>query len=157
MWFISFFPPGARGKMIGLRTKSTVPTLCLFVYSVSCLEGLSRPLPLLAQMPWKAAQYRKTQNLSQTFWFHSLALLDTGSDPSWVTWAFHAMIFQSIKRALGTSLVVRWLRLCASSAGNSRSIPDWGTKSPCALRRLSPNDWAWVFCSPWATTENGCG
>ena len=27
--------------MIGLRTMSTVPTLCLFVYSVSCLEGLS--------------------------------------------------------------------------------------------------------------------
>ena len=143
MWFISFFPPGARGKMIGLRTKSTVPTLCLFVYSVSCLEGLSRPLPLLAQMPWKAAQYRKTQNLSQTFWFHSLALLDTGSDPSWVTWAFHAMIFQSIKRALGTSLVVRWLRLCLPG----QSIPDWVARIPHTLWSKNPKVKQKQYCN----------
>ena len=27
-----------------------------------------------------------------------------------------------------TSLVVLWLRLCASIAGNTGSIPGWGTK-----------------------------
>ena len=32
----------------------------------------------------------------------------------------------------GTSLVVQWLRLCASVAGNMDSIPGWGTKIPHA-------------------------
>ena len=30
----------------------------------------------------------------------------------------------------GTSLVVQWLRLRASIAGGTGSIPDWGTKIP---------------------------
>ena len=30
----------------------------------------------------------------------------------------------------GTSLVDPWLRLCASNAGGSGSIPSWGTKIP---------------------------
>ena len=33
---------------------------------------------------------------------------------------------------LRTSLVVRWLRLCASNAGGTGLIPDWGTKTPRA-------------------------
>ena len=32
----------------------------------------------------------------------------------------------------GASLVVQWLRLCASVAGNRGSIPGWGTKIPHA-------------------------
>ena len=30
----------------------------------------------------------------------------------------------------GASLVVQWLRLCASTAGGMGSIPGWGTKIP---------------------------
>ena len=30
--------------------------------------------------------------------------------------------------ALGTSLVVQWLRFCAASAGGTVLIPGWGTK-----------------------------
>ena len=33
----------------------------------------------------------------------------------------------------GTSLVVWWLRLHASIAGDMGLIPDWGTKIPCAV------------------------
>ena len=32
----------------------------------------------------------------------------------------------------GTSLVVQWLRLCASNSGGTGSIPGQGTKSPHA-------------------------
>ena len=34
---------------------------------------------------------------------------------------------------IGTSLVVQWLRLHASTAGGAGSIPGWGTKIPHAL------------------------
>ena len=30
----------------------------------------------------------------------------------------------------GTSLVVQWLRFCASNAGGLGSIPGWGSKTP---------------------------
>ena len=33
-----------------------------------------------------------------------------------------------IQRGQGTSLVVQWLRLCATTAGGMGSIPDWETK-----------------------------
>ena len=33
----------------------------------------------------------------------------------------------------GTSLVVQWLRLSASTAEGMGSIPGWGTKIPCAV------------------------
>ena len=33
---------------------------------------------------------------------------------------------------VGTSLVVQWLGLCASTEGSTGSIPDWGTKIPHA-------------------------
>ena len=33
----------------------------------------------------------------------------------------------------GTSLVVQWLRLCASNAGIAGSISGWGTKIPYAV------------------------
>ena len=36
--------------------------------------------------------------------------------------------------ALGTSLVVQWLRLCASTARGMGSIPGWGTKILHALQ-----------------------
>ena len=36
-------------------------------------------------------------------------------------------------RCPGTSLVVQWLRLHASSAGGAGSIPGWGTKIPHAV------------------------
>ena len=30
--------------------------------------------------------------------------------------------------------MVRWLRLCASTAGDMGSIPGWGTEIPCAAQ-----------------------
>ena len=33
---------------------------------------------------------------------------------------------------MGTSLVVQWLRLCASNVGDTCSISGWGTKTPYA-------------------------
>ena len=33
----------------------------------------------------------------------------------------------------GTSLVVQWLGLPASKAGDTGSMPDWGTKIPQAV------------------------
>ena len=38
------------------------------------------------------------------------------------------------KKAWGTSLVVRWLRLCAPNAGGTVSIPGRGTKIPQAAQ-----------------------
>ena len=38
----------------------------------------------------------------------------------------------------GTSLVVQWLRLCASDAGGTGSIPGRGTKIPHAVQHGSP-------------------
>ena len=35
--------------------------------------------------------------------------------------------------SIGTSLVVQWLRLCASSARDVGLIPGWGTKIPHAM------------------------
>ena len=35
----------------------------------------------------------------------------------------------------GTSLVVQWSRLCASTAGGTGSTPGQGTKIPCAAWR----------------------
>ena len=35
---------------------------------------------------------------------------------------------------MGTSLVVQWLRLYASTAGSTGSVPGWGTKIPHAAR-----------------------
>ena len=38
------------------------------------------------------------------------------------------------KRKKGTSLAVQWLRICASTAGGTGSVPGWGTKIPHAAR-----------------------
>ena len=38
--------------------------------------------------------------------------------------------FPSLWKSPGTSLVVQWLRLCASNAQSMCSIPGWGTKIP---------------------------
>ena len=35
---------------------------------------------------------------------------------------------------MGTSLVVQWLRFCASNARSAGSIPGWGTKIPHAVQ-----------------------
>ena len=35
--------------------------------------------------------------------------------------------------------MVQWLRLCASSSGNTGSIPGQGTKFPHAVGQLSPH------------------
>ena len=40
----------------------------------------------------------------------------------------------SLKESLMTSLVVQWLRLCASNAGDSSSIYCGGTKIPHAVQ-----------------------
>ena len=39
-------------------------------------------------------------------------------------------------RNLGTSLVVQWLRLYTSNAGDPGSIPDQGTKTPHASMKI---------------------
>ena len=39
-------------------------------------------------------------------------------------------------RSLGTSLVVQWLRLYTSNAGDPGSIPDQGTKTPHASVKI---------------------
>ena len=44
-----------------------------------------------------------------------------------------------IKKTTGTSLVVLWLRLRASTAGGMGSIPGWGTKIPHAKQRGKKN------------------
>ena len=44
-------------------------------------------------------------------------------------WGFSVGRLESIP---GTSLVIQWLRLCASNAGATRSIPGQGTKIPHA-------------------------
>ena len=40
-------------------------------------------------------------------------------------------------KTLGTSLVVQWLRLRASTVGGMGSIPVWGTKIPHAAQRVA--------------------
>ena len=46
----------------------------------------------------------------------------------------HKYLFYFKNWCPGTSLAVRWLRLCVSNAGGTGSIPDWGTKIPQAVR-----------------------
>ena len=58
----------------------------------------------------------------------------------WVSWApvFHKQCLASLKKicgytenvALGTSLMVQWLRLCASNAGAMGLMSGWGTNIP---------------------------
>ena len=38
----------------------------------------------------------------------------------------------SEKQTSGTSLMVQWLKLCTSTAGNTGFSPSWGTKIPHA-------------------------
>ena len=40
----------------------------------------------------------------------------------------------------GTSLVIQWLRLCASNAGGMDSVPPWGTKIPHAVQHDQINN-----------------
>jgi hypothetical protein len=49
--------------------------------------------------------------------------------------ASEATAAQGLIRFLGISLVVWWLRYCASTAGDMSSIPGWGTKIPYAVQR----------------------
>ena len=50
---------------------------------------------------------------------------DPAQDAIVIAWA-RACLFKELK--IGTSLEVLWLRLCASNAGGSGSIPGWETK-----------------------------
>ena len=43
------------------------------------------------------------------------------------------------KVCLGTSLVVQWLRLCASNAGGVGLIPGWGMKIPHVSQHSQKN------------------
>ena len=142
MIYFFFSPQELEEKWlaIGQRAQSQ---LCAFLSIVFPAWKAFLFFFVLMQMPWKAAQYRKTQDLSQSFWFYSLALLFTSSDSNWVTWAFHAMIFQSIKRALGTSLVVQWLRLCFPV----QSIPDWVARIPHTLWSKNPKVKQKQYCN----------
>ena len=47
---------------------------------------------------------------------------------------FLCLSFPSIKKEVGTSFVVQWLRLGASTAGGTGSIPGWETKIPHAVQ-----------------------
>ena len=46
---------------------------------------------------------------------------------------FQKLQNQFIKLILGTSLVIQWLRLYASTSGGTGSIPGQGTEIPCAV------------------------
>lgn len=48
---------------------------------------------------------------------------------------FHIEVYRSKLLLKGTSLVVQWLRLCASHYKRWGSIPSWGTKVPHAAWR----------------------
>ena len=46
----------------------------------------------------------------------------------------------------GTSLVVRWLGLCAATVGSTGSFPGWGTKIPQgvhAAKKEKKKKWQW--------------
>ena len=49
------------------------------------------------------------------------------------------LIFALDKNIAGTSQVVQWLRLHASTAGSTGSIPGWGTKIPHAACMAKKN------------------
>ena len=61
------------------------------------------------------------------------------------------MVKKYVKTAVGTSLVVQWLRLRASNAGGAGSIPGWGTTVPHAVRLGPPKkifkkmQYIWTF------------
>ena len=50
----------------------------------------------------------------------------------------HRKNIERIYTKIGTSLVVQWLRLCASNAGGTGLIPGWGTKIPHAAGCAPP-------------------
>ena len=45
---------------------------------------------------------------------------------------------KALNHKSGTTLVVQWLRLHAPNAGDTGSIPGWGTKIPHAAEQLGP-------------------
>ena len=49
-------------------------------------------------------------------------------------WYFFLISVSMCSLLMGTSLAVRWLRLCASTAGATDLILGWGTKIPHATR-----------------------
>ena len=51
-------------------------------------------------------------------------------------------------KSLGTSLVVQWLSLCASTAGGVSLIPLWGTKIPHAKGATKKKKKVKVFIFP---------
>ena len=65
---------------------------------------------------------------------------------------------------MGTSLVVQWLRICASTAGGMGSIPGWGTKIPHAAqssqkqtkKKINGNPWTGDQCDLTASYGHTC-
>ena len=65
-------------------------------------------------------------------------LPDQGSNPCPLHWQADSQPLRHqgsprlhfLKKTLGTSLAVQWLRLCVCTAGGAGSIPGWGTKIP---------------------------
>ena len=55
--------------------------------------------------------------------------------------------YSALKRKRGTSLVVRWLRLCAPTAGGTGSISGGGTKIPHAAYRGQRNKTKPAVCN----------
>ena len=54
----------------------------------------------------------------------------------------------------GASLVIQWLRLCASNGGGKGSIPDWGTKIPHATEHRAQKSTAVFLFLLWL--PRGC-
>ena len=52
---------------------------------------------------------------------------------------FFCLIIKKKKMFTGTSLVVQWLRIWLTKAGEADSIPGWGTKIPHAREQLNPH------------------
>ena len=60
------------------------------------------------------------------------SLLDSSGDSSEEIWEGPGYIEALPKKAHGTTLVVQWLRPCASNTGDASLIPCWWTKIPHA-------------------------
>ena len=63
------------------------------------------------------------------------------------TWGIGLVTEIGVKR--GTSLVVQWLRLFASNAGSTYSIPSWVNEIPNAMQHRQKNS----FFFNWGKTE----
>ena len=68
--------------------------------------------------------------------------MEHGNQPASITAYFESLeklLTRKIKQEEGTSLVVQWLRLCASNVGDTGSIPGQGTKISSAMQYSQNN------------------